>query len=63
MPKLKTVREQLLIGHAFNVLNDEEFCLLYDANKSKNPDFHTIPTKDLIWICLMMTNARQILDF
>lgn len=38
MPKLKEVRNQLLISHSQGVINDEEFLLLYDLNKSKNLD-------------------------
>ena len=30
--------EHLLILHCNNNINDNEFCLLYDLNKSKNPD-------------------------
>ena len=39
MPSLREVRECLLLAHAQNVLDDEEFVLLYDMNSSKNPDF------------------------
>ena len=38
MPKLKDVRNTILLAHASNI-DAEEFCLLYDINKSKNPDF------------------------
>lgn len=31
-------REHLLISHCNNNVNDNEFCLLYDLNKSKNAD-------------------------
>ena len=39
MPNLRSVRECLLFGFEENLLNDEEFILLYDMNTSKNPDF------------------------
>ena len=39
MSGLREVREALLLMHSENYLNDEEFLLLYDINKSKNPDF------------------------
>ena len=39
MPNLRNVRECLLFGFEENLLNDEEFILLYDMNISKNPDF------------------------
>lgn len=35
MPK---VRDTILLAYAFNIIDDEEFILLYDANKPKNPD-------------------------
>ena len=38
MPKLRKVREQLLLAHNDNIINDEEFVLLYDINKSVSPD-------------------------
>ena len=40
MPNLRNVRECLLFGFEENLLNDEEFILLYDMNISKNPDFY-----------------------
>ena len=39
MPKLRVVREHLLLAHADNLIDDEDFVLLYDLNKSKNRDF------------------------
>ena len=38
MPKLKTVRNSLLIAHSENILNDEELLLLFDVNRSTNLD-------------------------
>lgn len=38
MTSLKEVRNQLLISHEEGVLNDEEFLLLYDLNRSNNLD-------------------------
>ena len=38
MPKLKNVRSAILLAHAANLINAEECILLYDINKSKNPD-------------------------
>lgn len=35
---LKEVRNQLLISHDGGVINDEEFLLLYDLDKSNNRD-------------------------
>lgn len=42
MPK---IREVLKLAHTCNVLDDEEFILLYDANKPKNPDIPCGNTK------------------
>ena len=39
MSGLREVREALFLAHNENYINDEEFLLLYDINKSKNPDF------------------------
>ena len=39
MPNLKEVRDCLLISHAFNLIDDNEFAVLYDVNRSKNPYF------------------------
>ena len=36
---LRNVRECLLLGHAFNLIDDEEFVMLYNLNSNKNPDF------------------------
>ena len=36
---LRNVRECLLLGHAFNLIDDEEFVILYNLNSNKNPDF------------------------
>ena len=38
MPKLKTVRDPLLIAHSENILDDEELLLLFDVNRSTNLD-------------------------
>ena len=38
MPRLRDVRNCLLLSHALNLINEEEFLLLYDINSSKNPD-------------------------
>ena len=39
MASLRHVRECLLMSNALNLINDEEFVLLYDLNSTKNPDF------------------------
>ena len=39
MANLRNIRECLLLSHAFNLIDDEEFVILYDLNSSKNPDF------------------------
>ena len=39
MNKFKTCREILLLSYADNNISDEEFVLLYDCYRSKNPDF------------------------
>ena len=39
MPSLREVRASLLMAHANNMIDDEEFVFLYDLNRSKNPDF------------------------
>ena len=38
MPKLKHVREAILVAHGANLINEEECLLLYDINKSMNLD-------------------------
>ena len=38
MPGLRDVQNCLLLSHALNVIDDEELLLLYDLNRSKNPD-------------------------
>ena len=39
MASFRATRETILFAHNQNFLNDEEFLLLYDLNRSKNPDF------------------------
>ena len=39
MSSLRNLRKALLISHSTNLINDEEFFMLYDHNISKNPDF------------------------
>ena len=39
MVGLRQVRDCLLTSHSLNIINTEEFILLYDLNSSKNPDF------------------------
>ena len=38
MSSLRENRLNLLEAHALNVIDDEDFLLLYDLNTSKNPD-------------------------
>ena len=38
MPKFRETRKQLLYTLCDNLINDEEFLLLYDLNTSKNLD-------------------------
>ena len=38
MPSLREVRDILLFAHSDKLINDEEFLLLYDLNKSNNLD-------------------------
>ena len=38
MPNFRETRETLLHAHSDNVIDDEEFVLLFDVNTSKNPD-------------------------
>ena len=40
MPRLKDVRNSLLIAHNNRLLSDEEFLLLLDENSSENPQFN-----------------------
>ena len=35
----KAARDALVLNHSNGVIDDEEFCLLYDANRSKTPEF------------------------
>ena len=39
MPKLREIRDCLLLGYDQKLIDDEEFLFLYDINQSKNPDF------------------------
>ena len=39
MASLRQTREALLLSHAIEVIDEEEFLLLYDVNKSKNPSY------------------------
>ena len=39
MSSLQNVCHALLISHSTNLINDEEFFMLYNHNTSKNPDF------------------------
>ena len=39
MASLRQTRETLLLSHAIEVIDEEEFLLLYDVNKSKNPSY------------------------
>ena len=36
---LRGARELLFHSHSNNIINDEEFLLLYDVDRSENPDF------------------------
>ena len=38
MGNIRDNRIALLEAHSLNVINDEEFLLLYDINSSRNPD-------------------------
>ena len=38
IPKLKTVRDSLLITHPENLIDDEELLLLFNVNRSPNLD-------------------------
>ena len=59
MPGLREVRTALLLAHHENFIEDEELLLLYDLNRSKNPDFPywRYPAFDLDRL-----NVLQILD-
>ena len=39
MSSLRNIRNDLLISHSPNPVNNEEFLMLYNLNTSKNPDF------------------------
>ena len=39
MASLRQTREALLLSHAIEVIDQDEFLLLYDVNKSKNPGY------------------------
>ena len=39
MSSLRNIRKALLISHSPNLINDEEFLMLYYLNTSKNPNF------------------------
>ena len=61
MPK---IRETLLLAHHFKFLSNDEFVLLYDLNKPKNPEIprggQRIDIDDLH--CAMM-NAKRTSGF
>jgi len=38
MVYLRDIREALLFAHTSNLIDDAEFALLFDVNRSKNPD-------------------------
>ena len=40
MPRLKDVRNSLLIAHKNSLLSDEKLLLLLDQNSSENPQFN-----------------------
>ena len=40
MPKLKIVRDSLLLAYDEKLLSDDAFLLLYDLNKSRNPEYN-----------------------
>ena len=39
MASLRETREALLLAHHTGIIDDVEFLLLFDLNKSKNPDY------------------------
>lgn len=39
MPGFRKVRDVLLLAYCTGIIDDTEFCLLYDCNSSRNPDF------------------------
>ena len=39
MPRLRVVRDAVLLYPDQNIIHDDELLLLYDLNSSKNPDF------------------------
>ena len=49
MPSFREARQALLHAYSDNLIDDEEFCLLYDLNTSKNPDveYWNYPAFDL----------------
>ena len=40
MANLHRIRESIVLAYFSNIINDDEFVLLYDANRPKNPDFN-----------------------
>ena len=49
MASLRQTREALLLSHAIEVIDEEEFLLLYDLNKSKNPGYPSVTKKKLLY--------------
>ena len=49
MPNLKTVPDMILLAHADHLIDDDEYLLLYDLNRSKNIDllYHSYEKFDL----------------
>lgn len=39
MASLRQIREVLLLSHAIEVIDEDEFLLLYEVAKSKNPGY------------------------
>ena len=51
----------MVLCHDKGVIDDEEFCLLYDANRSKNPehDFRTKSMENLILKIWTMLDVKR----
>ena len=63
MAGLREAREMALIAYDQNKINDLDFALLYDMNRSKTPTSHTRTIEILNWTAFQKLIAGLIFDF
>ncbi|PIK38277.1 hypothetical protein BSL78_24897 [Apostichopus japonicus] len=62
MANLHRVREAITLGYLTDLLDDDEFMLLYDNNKPSNPEFQYYDYDPSIWKIITMMNATHTSD-